>query len=73
MFCMTTGQEGKPETRSHSQLSQYGECPRAYELSRVRRIKRRPGAWLPAGTAVHATIERYLREQLADQECGPDA
>lgn len=55
------------ESRSHSQLSQYTECARSYELSRVRRIKRRPGAWFPAGTAVHKTIERYLRAQLAEE------
>lgn len=67
MFHMTAGQEGKQEVRSHSQLSQYTDCPRAFELSRVRRIKRRPGAWFPAGTAVHKTIERYLREQLSEE------
>lgn len=64
---MTAGQEGKQEVRSHSQLSQYTECPRSYQLSRVVRLKRRPGAWFPAGTAVHRTIERYLREQLAEE------
>lgn len=55
------------EPRSHSQLNQYTECPRSYELSRVRRIKRRPGPWFPAGSAVHSTIERYLREQIAQE------
>lgn len=53
--------------RSHSQLSAYLECPRAYQLARVERIKRRPGAWFPGGTAVHATVERYLRESLQQE------
>lgn len=57
----------KREARSHSQLSDYNQCPRMYQLSRVRRIKRRPGAWFPAGSAVHKCIERYLRAQLAEE------
>jgi hypothetical protein len=57
-----------PQARSHSQLSSYLDCPRSYELGRVRRLGRRPGPWFPAGTAVHATIERYLREQLAQEK-----
>jgi hypothetical protein len=68
MNYMTATQEGERVTRSHSQLNQYTECPRSYELARVVRIKRRPGPWFPAGTAVHATIERYLREQIAQEE-----
>jgi hypothetical protein len=55
------------EPRSHSQLSDYNQCPRMFQLSRVEKIKRRPGAWFPAGTAVHKTIERYLRAQLAEE------
>jgi hypothetical protein len=54
--------------RSHSQLSAYLECPRAFRLGKVERVKRRPGAWFPGGTAVHATVERYLREQLAEED-----
>jgi putative RecB family exonuclease len=67
---MTASQEAETPVRSHSQLNQYTECPRSYELSRVRRIKRRPGPWFPAGSAVHATIERYLREQVAEEGDG---
>lgn len=55
----------RPEYMSYSRLSGYLDCPRSDELARVRRIKRRPGPWFPGGTAVHATIERYLRAQLA--------
>lgn len=67
---MTASQQAGARIRSHSQLNQYTECPRSFELSRVERIKRRPGPWFPAGTAVHATIERYLRAQLADESEG---
>lgn len=68
MNYMTASQEAEVVTSSHSRLNQYTDCPRSFELSRVRRIKRRPGPWFPAGTAVHATIERYLREQVAQEE-----
>jgi hypothetical protein len=50
---------------SYTKLGNYLDCPRSYELSRVQGVKRRPGTWFPAGTAVHSTIERYLRAQLA--------
>jgi len=56
-----------PPVRSHSQLSAYLDCPRRYDLEKVRRLPRRPGPWFPGGTAVHATIEAYLRAQLADE------
>lgn len=51
-------------TRSHSQLSSWLDCGRAYELGRILGIPRRPGVWFPAGTAVHASVERYLREAM---------
>ena len=53
--------------RSYSQLSTYGECPRQFQLSKVERIPRRPGFWFPGGNAVHATIERYLRERVKEE------
>jgi putative RecB family exonuclease len=55
-------------TRSYSQLSQYNQCPRQFELSRIARVPRKPGWWFPGGTAVHATIERYLREAVKEQK-----
>jgi hypothetical protein len=61
----TTEHEAAPLAASHSALSAYLDCPRSYQLARVRRIPRRPGPWLAGGTAVHKTIERYLRAQLA--------
>lgn len=54
--------------RSYSQLGTYAECPRQFQLSKIERVPRRPGFWLPGGVAVHATIERYLREQAKREE-----
>ena len=53
--------------RSYSQLSQWLDCPRQYQLARVVKVPRLPGWWFPGGTAVHATIERYLRKQVAKE------
>ncbi|TVZ01223.1 hypothetical protein EAS64_33635 [Trebonia kvetii] len=53
-------------TRSYSQISQYGQCPRQFQLQRIVRVPRVPAWYFPGGTAVHATIERYLRESLKD-------
>ena len=58
----------KPGIRSHSQLSTYLQCPREYQLGKVVRVPRRPGVWFPGGTAVHATIEHYLRDSLSREE-----
>ena len=55
-------------TRSYSQLSQYLDCPRQYQLSRIVKVPRLPGWWFPGGTAVHAVIERYLRESLNESK-----
>jgi putative RecB family exonuclease len=56
--------EHMSEYGSHSQLSTFSECGRRYELERVSRVPRRPGYWFPGGTAIHATIEAYLREAV---------
>jgi hypothetical protein len=55
------------EYMSYSSLNTYLDCPRSLELGRIRRVKRRPGPWFPGGTAVHSTIERYLREQVTQE------
>jgi hypothetical protein len=52
--------------RSYSQLNQYGECPKQYELQRVYRVPRRPGVWFPAGSAVHRAIELWLRQKIQE-------
>lgn len=60
----------KPRARSYSQLSAYTDCPKRFELSYERRVKRRPGVYFPAGTAMHKTIERYLIEVAIPKEAG---
>lgn len=51
-------------TRSHSQLSSWLQCGKAYELERILHVPRIPGIWFPAGTACHSTIEWWLRKRL---------
>lgn len=63
---LTPAGAGSPVTRSWSQFSSWRSCGKAYELARIRRVPRRPAVWLPAGTAVHAVIEQYLRETLRE-------
>jgi hypothetical protein len=53
-------------TRSYSQLSQWGDCPRQFQLSRIARVPRKPAWYFPGGTAVHSTVERYLREKAKE-------
>jgi hypothetical protein len=67
-----TTRDEPPRTRSYSQLSTYNQCPREFQLGRVEHVSRRPGPWLPGGSAVHATIERYLRAQLAEEREGSE-
>jgi len=57
-----------PKAASYSQLSTLAECAKRYELSYIARVPRRPGVWFPAGTAVHATIQRYLIEVAVPRE-----
>jgi hypothetical protein len=59
-----------PPSRSHSQLKTYLECGKRYELEKVHRVPRRPGMWLPAGTAVHRAVERYLISTLTPEGDG---
>jgi len=50
--------------RSHSQLSGYVNCGKRFQLERRVGVKPVPGWWNPGGTAVHATIECWLRREL---------
>lgn len=52
--------------RSYSQQHTWLECPRRYQLEKVVRVPRKPGWWLPGGTAVHSTIEQYLLSTLKE-------
>lgn len=64
MSTMTT------KTRSYSQLSQWSDCGMRYYLERVLKRPSNGAVWLPAGTAVHRTIEEYLRGSLARESEG---
>lgn len=52
-------------TRSYSQMNTWLQCGEAFRLEKILRVPRVPGLWFPAGSAVHATIEKWLRERLA--------
>lgn len=59
--------------RSFSQWGQHGRCPHAYYLDRIEKVWRKPAAWSPQGTAVHAGLEAWERsgrtltlEQVSD-------
>jgi hypothetical protein len=52
--------------RSHSQLSQMTQCGKRYQLERRVGVPSLPGWWNAGGTAVHATIERWLRERIKE-------
>lgn len=60
-------ERSEPPHRSLSQLTDYAECGEAYRLQRIARAPRRPGWWFPGGSAVHATVERFLRARVAEQ------
>lgn len=50
--------------RSYSQYSQFTRCAYSYYLARIERVKQRPAAWLPMGTAAHEVAEEY---ELSDR------
>jgi PD-(D/E)XK nuclease superfamily len=52
--------------RSYSQLNQWTDCPKQYELQRIHRVPRRPMVNSPAGTAVHKVIELWLRQKIQE-------
>lgn len=53
--------------RSYTQLSQFSECGKQYELTRVHRVPTQQAAWFPGGRAFHATTERLDRETFAGE------
>lgn len=56
-----TSQTYTPEYLSYSAVSKYEECPRSWYLSYVRKAEERQTWYLPMGTAVHESIESYLK------------
>jgi putative RecB family exonuclease len=61
---MTPSSE-KRYVRSWSQASEFlpefGGCPYSFFLGRIEKVWKRPAAWFPFGTAVHAAAERWER------------
>lgn len=54
-----------PPHRSLSQLKNWRECGEAYRLQRIAEAPSKPGWYFPGGTAVHSTIEQFLRQRIA--------
>lgn len=50
-----------PEYLSYSSVSKYEECPRSWYLNYVRKAEPRQTWYLPMGTAVHESIEQYIK------------
>jgi hypothetical protein len=51
-----------PEHFSHSQISAWLRCAKAYQLSRLVGVPERPAVYLVAGNAMHDVIEQINRE-----------
>jgi putative RecB family exonuclease len=49
----------KTMPRSVSQLTSFRECGYRFFLERVERVRQRPAAWFPQGTAVHRAAELW--------------
>jgi len=52
-------EETERKKRSPSQVGDMQRCPHMYWLKRIERVAQRPAAWLPQGTAFHATAEAF--------------
>ncbi|AUG87370.1 Cas4 family exonuclease [Streptomyces phage Olicious] len=50
------------EHMSFSALSRYEECPRSFYLGRVKRAEEKQTWFFPLGTAVHVSVEDFLRD-----------
>lgn len=50
-----------PGYLSYSQVSRYEECPRSWYLSYARKAEPRQTWFFPMGTAIHESIESYLK------------
>lgn len=55
------------EHRSVSQINSYERCPYSYYLARVKKVWRRPAAWLAQGTAFHEAVELAAKAQLSGE------
>jgi hypothetical protein len=59
---VTTTPDGPPIRRSHSQLG-IVNCPKRYQLERREGVTPVPAWYAIGGSAVHAVIETWLRDQ----------
>jgi hypothetical protein len=57
----------KPQHYSHSQVSSWLRCGKAYELERIVRVPRAPAVYLVTGNALHSAIERLSLAAYAKQ------
>lgn len=68
----TSSRLGEIRHVSYSTLARWFDCPKALELSKIRRAPARPAWWFAGGSAVHAATEAYDRWTLKDPvERGP--
>lgn len=51
-----------PEHFSHSQITSWLRCGKAYQLSRLIGVPERPAVYLVTGNAMHSVIEEINRE-----------
>lgn len=51
----------RPSHLSHSQVSSWLRCGKAYQLQRLQGAPEQPTVYLPAGTAIHTAIELMTR------------
>lgn len=62
-----TVEVAEPSTKGHvsyTQLSQWQECGKRYQLQRVLNLPEKPAWWNIGGHAVHAATEALDREQF---------
>jgi len=56
---------------SYSRLSRFEQCPLSFKLHYIDKQKAEPGDPLKFGTAIHAVLERLIREHMEGEHVGP--
>lgn len=57
-----------PEHFSHSQITSWLRCGKAYQLTRLVGVPERPAVYLVTGNAMHSVIEDINRRFFADTQ-----
>lgn len=57
-----------PEHFSHSQITSWLRCGKAYQLSRLVQAPEKPAVYLVSGNAMHSVIESINRRFFAEQQ-----